>query len=78
MEENNLDIQYMGDSRVWKIITKVWSEDDEWCDTTMAMEVPGGIALRTQYNSTDGCSETMIFIPNAKLEEKEDNTYKIV
>ena len=58
----------MPGSKDWQIIL---TEDDlEFERTTYALQVPRGVVLRhetNKYNPGGGVSESMVFIPNAKL-----------
>lgn len=75
VKNNDDDIVVIGDSTVWRTIVKVY-EEDEWCDTTMAMQLKNGVLVRTLYNDDEGSSQAMQFIPDAVLEtDNEGRTY---
>lgn len=64
-----------GNLNIWKTIVMVGS--GEMVDKTDAMQVAGGVVIRTIYlQGKEGVSESSVFVPNAKITEK-DGIYTI-
>lgn len=80
-ESNELDVfsdlEYEGDNSLWKLIAKKISEEGGYLDTTYAMEVPGGVLVRTSTTRDTGSSEALCFIPSARLEKNENENWTI-
>ncbi len=59
-----------GNMNLWKTVTVVASGD--MVDKTDAMQVTGGVIVRTIYlQGKEGVSESSVFVPNAKITEKD-------
>lgn len=71
------DVQFVG-KELWKVLTKAYSDEEEWADTTAVMKVPGGVVMRSNYYNDDTNSMAMVFIPGADIEEDEDGNIKLV
>lgn len=68
------EVKY-GNMNLWKTVVMVSS--GEMVDKTDAMQVVGGVVIRTFFTQgKDGISESSVFVPNAKITEK-DGTYTI-
>ena len=78
--EKEDDVEFFGNQKLWKVLTKAYSDEDEWNDTTLAMEVPGGVVLRSTYydGMNEVCSMSMVFIPGCKLKENDNGTIEII
>lgn len=71
------DVQFSGNNELWKVLVKAWSDEDEWVDTTMAMQIGNGVLIRSTYQSADEsvCSESSVFVPNVKLQKDTNGNY---
>jgi len=68
------EVKY-GNLNLWKTVVMVSS--GEMVDKTDAMQVVGGVIVRTFFaQGKDGISESSVFVPNAKLIGK-DGIYTI-
>ena len=78
-DEEYDDTEYEGDNTIWKVLVRAWSNEKEWCDTTMAMQLPNGVLIRTQYTTDDGMgdAEALQFIPNVHLEQDHEDRWVI-
>lgn len=72
MEEEDDDVQFRGNQDLWKVLTKAWSDEESWSDTTAVMQVPGGVMMRCTYYAEDVTSMAMQFIPGARIVVDDD------
>lgn len=72
------DVQFSGTQDLWKVLTKAYSEEDEWSDSTVAMKVPGGVVIRSVFYNDDTNSMAMVFVPGADLKQNEEGNFEIV
>ena len=72
-KDNVKDLQIWGNSDMWKLICKAWSEDEEWMKSTKAMEIPGvGCLVQVTTQNEELPSESVVFVSGIRIEETKD------
>lgn len=77
--KNVPDVQFWGDSDVWKLISKAWSEDEEWMKSTKAMEISEvGCLIQVTTQNEEIPAEAITFVPGVRIEEIKDNDGHVI
>jgi hypothetical protein len=72
-EENVRDIKFWGNGDTWKLISKAWSEEEEWLKSTKALEIKSiGCLLQVSTQNEDLIAEAVTFVPNVRIKEIEE------
>lgn len=78
-KDNVSDIQFWGDGDTWKLISKAWSEKEQWMKSTKAMQILGGGCLvQVTTQQSDNISEAVTFVPFVVIYENNDKNGKVV
>lgn len=73
------DIQFWGNGDMWKLLSKAWSEEEEWMKSTKAMEIPGtGCLVQVSTQQDEMVAEAITFVPGAKIREDKDENGKVI
>ena len=80
---NVKDIETVGDSDMFQLLCKAYSENEGWMKSTKAMEVYNGclVQVTTQQRNEDGSyvvAEALTFVPGVKIVKDENNGRKLV
>jgi len=72
--KNVKDIQFWGDSDLFKLFSKASSQAEGWMKSTKGMEYDGGVVIQvtTQQRNPDGSysiAEALTNVPNANIAE---------
>lgn len=77
--KNVKDIKFWGDGDTFKLISKAWSEKEEWMKSTKAMEITGiGCVIQVTTQQYGNVAEAVTFVPNVKIEEIRDESKQII
>lgn len=66
-KDNVKDIQFWGNSDLFKLLSKAFSKNENWMKSTKVMEIPGVVQVTTQQG--DKIAEAVTFIPGVKIVE---------
>ena len=77
-KDNVSDIKFWGDGDTFKLISKAWSDDEEWMKSTKAMEIEGlGCLVQVSTQNEELVAEALTFVAGVKLEEIKDDKGKV-
>lgn len=73
------DIVFWGDGDTFKLICKASSISEGWMKSTKAMEIPNiGCVVQVTTQQNNNVSESVCFVPCAKIEEILDGDKKVI
>lgn len=77
-KDNVRDIKVVGNGDTFRLLFKVYSQEEGWMKSTKAMDVHGGclVQVTTQQRNPDGSyavAEALCFVPNAKIVDDVNN-----
>ena len=76
-KDNVKDIQFYGDSHLFKCLSKAWSKKEGWMKSTKAMNVPYGVVIQVTTQQNDNAAEALTFVPGCQV-VAEGDSYTIV
>jgi len=77
--ENVPDVKFWGEPNMWKLITKAWSEEEEWMKSTKALEIPGvGCLVQVSTQQDEMVAEAVVLVPGVKIKEKKDDDGNVI
>ena len=69
-KDNVKDIQFWGNSDLFKLLSKAFSKNENWMKSTKVMEIPGvGCVVQVTTQQGDKIAEAVTFIPGVKIVE---------
>ena len=77
-KDNVRDIKSWGDGDTFKLISKAYSESENWMKSTKAMETPHGCVVQVTTQQGEFVAEALTFVPGVKLESTKDASGKII
>ncbi len=64
------NIQFWGNGDTFKLISKAWSEKENWMKSTKAMEISGiGCVVQVTTQQGDNVAEAVTFVPGVRIWE---------
>jgi hypothetical protein len=81
--KNVRDLKFWGDGDIFKLISKVSSENEKWMKSTKAMRAGNGcvVQVTTQQINPDGShslAEALTYVPNVRIVENRDENGKVI
>ena len=68
--KNVKDIEFWGKGDMFKLLSKAYSENEEWMKSTKAMQIDGvGCVVQVTTQQGDNVAEALAFIPGVKIDE---------
>lgn len=69
-KKNVKDIKFWGDGDMFKLISKAYSEGEQWMKSTKAMEIKGsGCVVQVTTQQGNNIAEAITFVPNVTIVE---------
>ena len=69
VKELDNDVKIIGNPDLWKLISKVFSDQHQWMKSTKAMNIEGrGVLVQVSTQLGDQVAEALTFIPDAIVE----------
>lgn len=62
-QENVSDIEFVGNPDAWVLVSKAWSNNENWMKSTKAMNVPNGVLVQVTTQQGDNVAEALSFVP---------------
>ena len=73
------DLEVIGNPGAFRLLCKASSASQRWMKATKAYEISGkGCIVQATTQNGDRVAEALVFIPNAKLVEDENDGWKLV
>lgn len=77
--KNVRDIVFWGNGDAFKLISKAFSESEEWMKSTKAMQIDGvGCVVQVTSQQGNNIAEAVTFVPNVKIDDVVDIDGNIV
>lgn len=77
--KNVRDIVFWGNGDTFKLISKAFSESEEWMKSTKAMQIDGvGCVIQVTSQQGNNIAEAVTFVPNVKIDDVVDINGNIV
>lgn len=77
--KNVRDIVFWGNSDTFKLISKAFSESEEWMKSTKAMQIDGvGCVVQVTSQQGNNIAEAVTFVPNVKINDVVNTDGNIV
>lgn len=78
-KDNVKDIEFWGDSDMFKLICKASSRKEGWMKSTKAMQIADiGCVVQVTTQQGDNVAEALVFVPDASIVEKKDDLGNVV
>jgi hypothetical protein len=78
-EETIADVQHVGDTDQWLLLSKAWSDAEGWMKSTKAMYIDRvGCLVQVTTQQTDQVAEAVVFVPGVKIVNDKDGGRKLV
>jgi len=69
VKELDNEVKIIGNPDLWKLISKVFSDQHQWMKSTKAMNIEGrGVLVQVSTQLGDQVAEALTFIPDAIVE----------
>lgn len=77
--KNVRDIVFWGNGDTFKLISKAFSESEEWMKSTKAMQIDGvGCVIQVTSQQGNNIAEAVTFVPNVKIDDVVDTNGNVV